>query len=134
MEPCTKAIILQNTRNRITCDLEINQNIHLRKLMKYDPTNSKFVSFSCMSFIKICLVWNASTVFDKTCLNKMSIIWQNRRTMSQPDMDSWLSSISHPEYLLLVYLVQPFWARHLQNTHWLLNIIVRSSKQRWLSV
>lgn len=102
--------------------------------MKYEPSNSKFVSFSCMSFIKICLVWNFNTVFDKTCLNKMSIIWQNRRTMFQPDMDSWLTSISHPEYLLLVYLVQPFWARHLQNTRWLLNIIVRSSKQRWLSV
>lgn len=77
----TQAISLQNTRYSVTCDLEINQNIHLRKIMKYDSSSSKFVSFSFISFIKICLVWNANTVFDKTCLNKMSIIYQNRKTM-----------------------------------------------------
>lgn len=34
-----------------------------------------------MGFTKICLVWNANTVFDKNCLNKMGIIYQNRKTM-----------------------------------------------------
>lgn len=43
-----------------------------------------------MDFIKICLVSNANTVFDTNCLNKMSIIYQNRKTMYQFDMGSWL--------------------------------------------
>lgn len=52
LEHCTKTVILQNTGYSITCDLEINQNIHLKKLMKYDSSSSKFVSFSSHELYK----------------------------------------------------------------------------------
>lgn len=52
LEHSTKPIILQNTGYSITCDLEINQNIHLKRLMKYDSSNLKFVSFSSHELYK----------------------------------------------------------------------------------